>query len=59
MRIIPKKMTHAEKIRTAFCILLLIGIFCLLVSVIAKINTADDPVSRTVKPVSYSTRWDK
>ena len=58
MRIIPKKMTHDEIIRTCFCLVLLVAVCCFMIMMVAKIRGTEDPISRTEKPVSYSTRWD-
>ena len=58
MRIIPEKMTTDEVIRTCFCLVLLVILACFTVMMVAKIRGAEDPISRTERPVSYSTRCD-
>ena len=54
-----RKLTTEEILRTVFAAIMLICLLICLITFIAKVNTAEDPVARTnyVGAKQYSTRW--
>ena len=56
-----RKLTTEEILRTVFAAIMLICLMICLITFIAKVNTAEDPVARThyTGMSEYSTRWRK